>query len=195
MLTALTLTLTLSSIPAAPPSPSGIHLAEATDGRSVHLIAQGPPPLPVRDNPAAPAGARELELQSQIDGINARLRELKNDWPTVSVVMAYVGWSVSPVALVGLLVLLAGGAVGSAAVTLVGVVLLVVGLGAVAIGIAGIVTGITASSAAKAEREDLIRQREGLERELKLLKQSPGGAPGVDRSFESSPRLFTIAAF
>jgi hypothetical protein len=193
MLTALTLTLTLSSVPASPPS--GIHLAAATEGRSVHLIAQGPPPLPVRDTPVAPAGARELELQGQIDGINARLRELKNDWPTISVVMAYVGWSVSPIALVGLLVMLAGGAVGAPAVTLVGVVLLVVGLAAVAIGIAGIVTGISASSAAKAEREDLIRQREGLERELKLLRQNPGGAPGVDRSFESSPRLFTVAAF
>lgn len=193
MLTALTLTLTLSSIPASP-SP-GIHLAAATDGRSAHLIAQGPPPLPVRENAVSAPGGRELELQGRIDGINSRLRELKNDWPTISVVMAWVGWSVSPVALVGLLVMLAGGAVGAPVVTLVGVVLLVVGLAAVAIGIAGVVTGITASNAAKSEREELIREREGLERELKMLRQNPGGAPGVDRSFESTPRLFTVAAF
>lgn len=189
---ALALTLTLTSIPAAPAA--GVHLT-GEGGRSAHLIAQGPPPLPVRPDAAAPAGARELELQTEIDGINARLRELKNDWPTASVVMAYVGWSVSPVSLIGLLILALGSVVGAPAVTLVGVVLLVVGLAGVAIGIAGIVTGITASSAAKAEREDLIRRRETLERELKLLKQNPAGPAGVDRSLESSPRLFTLATF
>ncbi|MBL8922972.1 MAG: hypothetical protein JNJ54_29250 [Myxococcaceae bacterium] len=192
MLTALTLTLTLASIPST--APDGIHL-QATEERSARLIAQGPPPLPMRDNPVAPAGGRELELQGRIDSINSRLRELKNDWPTISVVMAWVGWSVSPIALVGLLVMLAGGAIGAPVVTLIGVVMLIVGLAAVAIGIAGVVTGITASNAAKSEREELIREREGLERELKTLRQSPGGAPGVDRAFESSPRLFTVAAF
>ena len=190
MLTALVLTVSLASIPA---TPEGIHLSGVTGSMSARLIAQAPPPLPVRPMESAPVGAREAQLQSEIDAINTQLRGLKADWPTASVVMAYLGWSVSPIALIGLLVLALGAGTGIAVVTLVGVVMLVIGLGGVALGIIGIVTGIAGQSAAKAERDALIQQRGELERELKGLKQ--GSPPGVDRAFESSPRLFTLAAF
>ncbi len=190
MLTALALTVSLASIPA---TPEGIHLSGVTGSMSARLIAQAPPPLPVRPMESTPVGAREAQLQSEIDGINTQLRGLKTDWPTASVVMAYLGWSVSPIALVGLLVLAIGTGVGAGVITLVGIVMLVIGLGGVALGIAGIVTGIAGQNAAKAERDELLQRRGELERELKGLKQ--GGAPGVDRSFESSPRLFTVAAF
>jgi hypothetical protein len=190
MLTALVLTVSLASIPA---TPEGVHLSGVTaESRSARLIAQAPPPLPVRPSDSAPMGVREGQIQSEIDAINTQLRGLKTDWPTASVVMAYLGWSLSPVALVGLLVLALGGATGIATITLVGIVLLVIGLGGVALGIAGVVTGIAGQNAAKAERDELLQRRGELERELKGLKQN---SPGVDRSFESSPRLFTIAAF
>ncbi|MER2564216.1 MAG: hypothetical protein ABTQ32_26030 [Myxococcaceae bacterium] len=188
MLLSLALTLSLS---AATPSSPGIHLTASAD-RSAFLLAQGPPPLPVRQQDLQPVGSRQLELQREIDAINDDLRGLKTDWPTVSVVLAYLGFSVSPIALVGLL-FMALGSVTIPAITIAGVVMLVIGLGGLALGIAGVVTGISASTAATNTRNDLLKQRGELERELKLLKQ--GGAPGVDRSFESSPRLITIAAF
>ena len=188
MVTAFALTVALSSIPAAP---EGIHLSKVTESMSARFIAQAPPPLPVRPMESAPVGARAGQLQSEIDAINTQLRGLKTDWPTVSVVMAYLGWSVSPIILVGLLVMALAPAFP--ALLLIGIVIVVVGLAGVALGIAGIVTGIAGQNAAKAERDALIQRRGELERELKGLNQ--GGTPGVDRSFESSPRLFTVAAF
>lgn len=184
MLTALALSVVLTHAPS-----SGLHLDG--DLHSARLLAQAPPPLPVRAADA-PVTGREAELQRDIDLINERLRALKTDWPTASVVMAYVGWSTAPVALVGLMLLLVGGLVQVPVVTLIGVVLVVVGLGAIALGIAGVVTGIAGQNAAKAERDDLLRQRTTLESELKQLRAQPGN---VDRSFESSPRLFTVASF
>ncbi len=191
MLTAFVLTVSLASIPA---TSEGVHLSSVTGSMSARLIAQAPPPLPVRPMESTPVGAREAQLQSEIDGINTQLRGLKADWPTASVVMAYLGWSVSPIALIGLLVLALGAGTGVGVITLVGVVMLVIGLGGVALGIIGVVTGIAGQNAAKAERDELIQQRGELERELKGLRQG-GSPPGVDRSFESSPRLFTLAAF
>lgn len=189
MLLSLALTLTLS---VAPDSGSpGVHLTASAD-RSAFLLAQGPPPLPVRQQDVQPMGSRQLELQREIDAINDDLRGLKTDWPTISVVLAYLGFSVSPVALVGLL-FVALGSVTIPAITIAGVVMLVVGLGGLALGIVGVVTGIAAATTATNTRDDLLKQRGVLERELKMLKQ--GGAPGVDRSFESSPRLITLAAF
>lgn len=190
MFIALALAVSLASIPS---TPEGVHLSSVTESRSAHLIAQAPPPLPVRPMESAPVGARAGQLQSEIDAINTQLRGLKTDWPTASVVMAYLGWSVSPIALIGLLVLAIGVGLTAPVITLVGIVMIVIGLGGVALGIAGIVTGIAGQSAAKAERDELIQRRGALERELKGL--TTGGAPGVDRSFQSSPRLFTVAAF
>lgn len=192
MLSALALTVALSSL-SSDETPIRLSLDAVP---SAHLVAQAPPPLPVREAPMPGAGgARELQLQADIDAINNELRGLKTDWPTASVVMAYLGWSLSPVALVGLLVLAVGLALPVVnPITLVGVVLLVIGLGGVALGIAGIATGIAASSAAKEQRDELIQRRQGLERELKQLRQG-GGPAGVDRSFESSPRLITVASF
>lgn len=184
MLLSLALSLSLSATPAPQ---TGVHLT-ASSHRSAFLLAQSPPPLPVRQQDLQPVGSRQLELQREIDAINDDLRGLKTDWPTVSVVLAYLGFSVSPIALVGLL-FVALGSVTFPAITIAGVVMLVVGLGGLALGIVGVVTGISASTAATNTRNDLLKQRGELERELKLLK---GGA---DRSFESSPRLITIAAF
>jgi hypothetical protein len=191
MLTSLVLSLAVTHAPA-----SGIHLDADPSLRTARLFAQAPPPLPVRpsDPSVAPVvpGGREAQLQADINAINDKLRGLKSDWPTVSVVMAYVGWSAAPLVLVGLLFMAIGGGLGVPVITLVGVVVLVLGIAGIALGIAGVVTGISASNAAKAERDELIRQRGELEGQLKALRAQPGA---VDRSFESSPRLFTVAAF
>jgi len=187
MLLSLALTLSLSATPAPE---SAVHLTASP--RSAFLLSQSPPPLPVRPEDVQPPAPRQLELQRDIDAINDDLRGLKTDWPTVSVVLAYLGFGTAPVALIGLLLLALGSVSGFAAVTLVGVVIIVIGLGGLALGIVGVVTGLSASASATNTRNDLLKQRGELERELKLLKQ---GGPGVDRSFESSPRLITIAAF
>jgi hypothetical protein len=184
----LAMTVSLASIPAAP---EGVRLAQVSSLMSARLIAQAPPPLPVRPMEVG-VGARELQLQNEIDAINTQLRGTKTDWPTGSVVMAYLGWTLSPISLLGLLFIAIGSGVNIAAFAIAGLAMLVIGLGGVALGIVGIVTGIATQNAAKAERDELIQRRTELERELKAARQSPAG---VDRSFESHPRLITIAAF
>lgn len=169
-----------------------VHLSTDAHQSARLLLVQAPPPLPMRTNETVAPSMRESQLLAEIDTINDQLRGLKTDWPTVSVVLAYLGWSLSPIALVGLLFLAVGvGVPGASVVAIVGIGMLVVGLGGVAMGIIGIATGIAASSAAKSERDELIQRRQVLERELKQVRM----APGVDRSFEVSPTLITVAAF
>lgn len=162
MLTALALTMSLASVPA---TSEGVRLPDVSAGLSARLLAQSPPPLPVRPSEVSPQGGRALQLQGEIDAINDQLRGLDTNWPTVSIVMAYVGWSISPIALIGLVLM----AVPFPSVFMVGVVVLVIGLAGVALGIAGLVTGVSAANAAKAERDELIRRRETLQRELRAL--------------------------
>lgn len=188
MVTTLLLSLATSHTPSV-----GIHLGADASLRSARLIAQAPPPLPVRPAEAPVAvGGREAQLQSDIEAINGQLRTLKTDWPTVSVVLAYAGFSSSPLVLVGLLIFGLGAASGIGIITIIGAAFLVVGVVGIVLGVVGVVTGLSASNSAKAKRDELLRERGVLEGELKALKAQPGS---VDRSFESSPRLITVAAF
>ncbi|WP_257455103.1 hypothetical protein [Archangium lipolyticum] len=114
-------------------------------------------------------------LSREIDDINTRLRRTSTNWPIGSLVMSYAGYVLAPMLLVGLPLIVYGLAVSTQyAATLVGIgaALTVLGGGGVALLIVGIVSGINASEAARAERDDLLRRRGQLEDELRELKQA-----------------------
>lgn len=189
------LSLAVSVMVSSAPSPEPVHLS-LSSLPSARLIAQAPPlppPMPsLQPQGVSASGQTASQIQAEIDGINDQLRGLKTDWPTISVVLAYLGWSISPIALVGLLFIAIGSALpaGGGIVAVLGVALLVIGLAGVAMGIIGIATGITASNAAKTERDELIQKRQALERDLRQLRSSR-----IDSDFETSPRMITVAVF
>jgi hypothetical protein len=187
MLSALVLTVSLSAVPSGR---SAVLLSDAPLAHGARLFAQAPPPLPVRPPDAQPVGTRALQLEAEIQELNAQLREVNVGWPAGAIAMAVIGWVVSPAALVGLLLLLV--AAIEPALLFPAVVVTIIGLGGVALGIAGIVTGVGASTRAKLERDELVARRRQLEEELRSVRGSPGG---VNRSFEASPRLITLASF
>ncbi|QRN95940.1 hypothetical protein JRI60_44040 [Archangium violaceum] len=118
---------------------------------------------------------RIRELSREIEDINARLRRTDTNWPIGSLVMAYAGYVLGPMLLIGLPLIIYGLAVSTQyAATLVGIgaALTVLGGGGVALLIIGIVSGINASEAARVERDDLVRRRGQLEDELRELKQA-----------------------
>jgi hypothetical protein len=164
----LTLCFALAVSALSSPSENGVTLASSLDVRSARLVAQAPPPVPER-SVGGPMD-RIAQLDAEISSINDQLRGLSTSWPFGALAMAYIGWIVSPITLVGLIILGVGAAVGVPGVITLGVVLLVVGLGAVALGIAGIVVGSTAASKAKDEKQLLERRRRELQDELRALK-------------------------
>ncbi|QRK12725.1 hypothetical protein JQX13_23445 [Archangium violaceum] len=142
------------------------------------LVAQGAP-AGEGSRLEAPAPddreARIRQLTREVEDINARLRRTDANWPIGSLVMAYSGYVLAPLLLVGIPMIIIGlTSTVSYATTLVavGAVFSVLGGGGVALLIAGIVTGLETSSRVKAEREELIRQRGALEDELRELKRT-----------------------
>ncbi|MCU0696909.1 MAG: hypothetical protein MUC96_10300 [Myxococcaceae bacterium] len=183
----LAVALVLSAADA--PSNDAVSLASsAFETRGARLLAQAPPPLP--DRTSGGSAARIAQLDAEITSLNDQLRALNTDWPFGALAMAYVGWIVSPVALVGLVILGVGALAMAPQIITVGVIVLVVGLAAVALGIAGIVVGVSASGKAKEEKQQLERRRRELQDELRALKGQAAsglGAPGGT--------LFTLATF
>lgn len=166
MLPLLVVLLTTASVPehlslSAP-------TARAPQGSARLLLAQG-------SSGESANAERMRELTREVEDLNLRLRAINVNPPLGSVVMAYAGYILAPMLLIGLPVLL----VGLAAVTPytgaligVGAGLTVVGTGGVVLLVSGIVSSISATEAARAEREELIRQRGQLEDELRELKRA-----------------------
>ncbi|MDX2013584.1 MAG: hypothetical protein SFW67_25550, partial [Myxococcaceae bacterium] len=126
----LTLALTLVLSAADATTNDAVSLASSGfDTRAARLLAQAPPPLP--DRTAGDPAARIAQLDAEITSINDQLRVLNTDWPFGALAMAYVGWIVSPVALVGLIILGVGALAMAPQIITVGVIVLVVGLAAV----------------------------------------------------------------
>ncbi|MDY7226937.1 hypothetical protein [Hyalangium rubrum] len=154
--------------------PSSVRLlAQATppagsEGRSAPGSVTSPPPL------VNAPDARIRELTSQVEELNSRIRALDTDWPVGAVVMTYSGYVLSPLLVVGLPLLIIGAASTAeiaGTLTAIGAATTIVGGVGVVLLIAGIVTGINASSGARAERQELLRERTRLEDELRELKR------------------------
>jgi len=159
--------------------------------RELHLLAQADfaPPPPVAANPA--------DLEQSISQLNARIVKMRGNWPAGALVLAWVGFSLAPVLLAGLPLLILGIGIGADSFGIGPVFLLLgggltfLGLLGLAAGIIGVVYGSNAVADEKAERLELIRQRDELQRQLDQMRAVP---PAV-RVFPSTQSLVTVAVF
>ncbi len=185
----LLLTATLGSAPSA------------ADRQHVRLLAQAESPSKVRLLAQADA-TREAELEGKLTELNGRIRNMSTDVPVASLILGYAGYVLAPFILIGLPVMaigLIGSAAGGAAlapVFLVGVALTAVGAIGVGLLIYGIVTGVNRQAALKEERQKLINERDGYQRELDALKRQRGAQVRAQPVLPpSQPALVTIARF
>lgn len=192
MLATLVLTAVLGSTPAS-------FVSELGPGAQLGLSTLDCQVCGVPLAQASPEPSRRTVLQRRIDDLNLEIRALNTDWPLPALLASYAGYVLAPVVLVGGAFLAVGIASGIPGLLLVGVVGIVVGAVGVVLLVTGIIWGMNASSAAKAKRNELVRERTDLERELKALEQNgnqtvwrsglaPAGQP--DR-----PVLLTLAVF
>lgn len=153
--------------------------------RAARLVAEEPSAPPLLD-PGGPS--RESSLRADIASLNQRIAAINVNWPTGAVIMSYAGGIVLYAILVsGLLVALTSAAPPAALLVLISL-----GVAGAGLLIAGLVVGMNAAAAAKAERDALIQEREGLDRELKQLEARPSI---VDRAFPAPPLTLTLARF
>jgi|GEM_PF-2116317 hypothetical protein len=177
---------------AAPVSPSPSLLAPeaASSGRYLSarlLVAQAPPDAPSETAPPAVPSvppdaprmdadleARIQELTSQVGLLQSEIRSIDVNFPTGSLVMAYFGYVLSPLLLIGVPLLIIGldESDDDDRAILVGVGTGLTVTGAVGVGllVGGLVTGSRKSSANRTRREELIRERIRMEDELRDLK-------------------------
>lgn len=161
------------------PSTASLTESPAPATRSATLVGQPAPPLPSREF-RADVGQRALQLESEIDSLNAQLRAVQTGWPGGSIALVVIGAVISPLTLVGLILL---------AIPVVGIPVLLIGLGGVAMIVAGAVGGSRVSAEANAEREALIQKRQVAERELNSLRR----VGSVNQRVEAA--MMTVATF
>ncbi|MFZ5471703.1 MAG: hypothetical protein ACOZIN_19930 [Myxococcota bacterium] len=125
------------------------------------------------------APVRQAELERKISDLNTQIRAANTDWPPLSLAAAYAGYVLSPLVLIGGAFTAIALAAGSQTAFLLplGVGVLVVGLAGVVFLIAGVVTGLDASSDAKAERQRLLDERSAVEEELRRLRTHQAASP------------------
>lgn len=180
-------TTTASFTPPPPPPTPSVYVpanarlteAPAPATRSATLVGQAAPPLPAREF-AQSSGQQALQLETEIDSINAQLRAVQTGWPAGSIALVVIGAVLSPLALIGLIALV---------VPVIGIPVLLVGLGGVAMIVGGAMGGSKVSAEALAEREALIQKRELAERELGNLRRMGSVTQRVDSA------MMTVASF
>jgi len=176
---------TASFSPPPPPPPAYVPAnARLTDAparvtRSATLVGQAAPPLPAREF-AQSSGQQVLQLETEVDSLNAQLRAVQTGWPGGSIALVIIGAVLSPLALVGLIALV---------VPVIGIPILLIGLGGVAMIVGGAIGGSRVSAEALAERESLIQKREVAERELGNLRRMGSVTQRVDSA------MMTVASF
>lgn len=180
----------LTAAPASP-SPSLLAPEAAASGRHLSarlLVAQAPPDAapgsaPETAPPSEPSAAplmdaalesRIRELTSQVGLLQSEIRSIDVNFPIGSLVMAYFGYVLTPLLLIGIPLIIVG--LGESddedRSTLVGIGTGLTVTGAVGVGllVGGLVSGSRASSANRTRREELIRERIRMEDELRDLK-------------------------
>ncbi|MCP3144198.1 hypothetical protein [Pyxidicoccus xibeiensis] len=194
---------------AAPASPSPSLLAPKS-GRHLSarlLLAQAPAEAPP-DAPVPPPSsgvptdaeldARIRELATKVALLQSEIRSIDTNWPIGSVVMAYAGYILSPLLLVGIPLIIVG--LGESddddRSTLVG---LGAGLsvgGAVGVGllVTGIIRGSRVARVNRAHREELIQERIRVEGELSDLKsRRDARSTSPSRRWEPRPTVPLVA--
>ena len=198
---------------ATPDSPHPSLLAPEASGRHLSarlLVAQAPQdeapdvaPAPPSAPPASLPGDAELdarirELTSQVGLLQSEIRSIDVNFPIGSLVMAYFGYVLSPLVLVGIPLLIIG--LGEeddddrAALVAWGTGLTVTGAVGVGLLITGLVTGSQESNEKRARREELIRERIRLEDDLRDLKARRDARSSLQaRRWQSRPTLPLVA--
>lgn len=180
------LALALAATPVLMPSEAGLgspspvsHALEAQPSLgSVQSLEVAPAPEAVDGT-----CARIAQLRREVAHLNVRIRGIDTHYPLSALLMLYGGYTLAPLALVGIPLTLYGalaapaGAVGLWLAT--GVAGIVLGGIGVALLVAGIITGSEAVRAARAERDSLVQQRIQREAALRELEQRRGAADAL----------------
>lgn len=153
----------------------------------VRLLAQldAPPPMPE----ASPTPMGDLEMR--INSLNNQIRLTQMGWPGGSIAMTVVGFVVSSMLLPAMFVWLFAGIAGGSSLVGVAAALTVIGVVGLAVAIAGIITGVSSQANAKTHRDELVLEREQLERQLRAART---GDYSVER-LSPAPALITLAQF
>ncbi|AEI62599.1 hypothetical protein [Corallococcus macrosporus] len=155
----------------SPDRPVSVRLLLAQAPAEVSPDASGaptPPPL------AEDLDARARELTQQIAMLQSEIRTVDTNWPAGSLVMAYSGYVLSPLLLLGIPLIIVG--MGSSddddagSLLGLGVGMTVGGVAGVGLLIAGIITGSKEANLNRSRREEMVRERIRLEDELRDVK-------------------------
>lgn len=201
--------LAVALLTAVPASSTPSLLAPEAASSSRHLsarllVAQAPPEAaPEAAPPSTLPGvealdARILELTTQVGLLQSEIRSIDVNFPTGAVVMAYFGYSVSPLLLVGIPLIILGVNEDDAQDrnTLVnwGTGLSIAGAAGVGLLIASLVIGSNQSSDNRVRREELIRERIRMEDELRDLKARRAARADLQaRRWQPRPTLPVVA--
>ncbi|AKQ69005.1 hypothetical protein A176_005917 [Myxococcus hansupus] len=179
------LSLIAVALLATTPSLASHSLLTPSEGRAVSarlLVAQAPETeAPEVDVPSdAPAlrqedlDARARELTLRISKLQSEIRTIDTNWPTGSMVMAYSGYVLAPLLLLGIPLIIYGVSTSNednrGALVALGTGLSVGGAAGVGLLVAGIITGSRGAAVNRAHREQLVNERIQLEDELRDVK-------------------------
>ncbi len=171
-------------------TPTSHSLLTPTTGRSVSahlLVAQAPE----TSHPEEDLDARIQELTLRVSLLQSEIRGIDTNWPAGSLVMAYSGYVLSPLLLLGIPLILIGldksGEDNAGTWLALGAGMTVGGVAGVGLLIAGVVTGAQGASVNRARREELVRQRIQLEDELREVR-ARRDARGVLQARSWTPR-------
>ncbi|WP_426757143.1 hypothetical protein [Myxococcus sp. Y35] len=197
------LSLIAVALLATAPGPTSPSLLQPQAGRSVAarlLVAQAPAQgedldaAPPSDAPALPhedLDARVRELTRQISRLQSEIRTVDTNWPTGSLIMAYSGYVLSPLLLLGVPLIILGLNTSNdddkGVLVALGAGLTVGGAAGVGLLIAGVATGSKRAAVNRAYRESLVNQRIELEDELREVK-ARRDARGALRTRTWTPR-------
>ncbi len=144
--------------------------------------------------------ARLLELENRVDELNREIRGINTNWPGGYIALAYVGYVVAPMGIIGgSSFLIYGLLLSSVEMTRsLGIALAAIGAGGLVLGLAGVgaivfavIRGTAVANEAKARRDVLVDERQGLERELDRLRGRTA-PPGANATFTG---LVPVLAF
>ncbi len=208
------LSLVAAVLLTAAPASSGPSLLspEARFPSARLLVAQAPqeaapeaaPPEAPSAPPAAPSvdaaelDARIRELTSQVGLLQSEIRSIDVNFPIGSLVMAYFGYVLTPLVLIGIPLIIIGLDADNVddrdLLVNLGTGLTVAGAVGVGLLVAGLVTGSRESNANRAQREELVRERIRMEDELRELKARRDARSSLQvRRWQPRPTLPVLA--
>jgi len=153
--------------------------------RAATLLAESPPPLSIPDEPTLSTSA---STEAELEALNKRIRAMDVHWPTGAVIAGYAGGLLLYVTfVVGLTALAVGGTSAIPAAVVIGM-----GIAGAGLIVVAWVTGSTAAAGAREQREELIKERDLLQ---KRLRDQGEAVPFVEQRLPAITPLVTLAQF